>query len=92
MPLILAVFLQPLFIICFFPAALSGMAEAAPSDLVSLAVSLMIPFSYLFGAGLVPAGIGLLGETGRFSIGFVLTGFGLLVGLLPLTFLRLRTE
>jgi len=86
--LILAVFLQPLVIICFFPAALSAMSSIGPPELISLATSLLIPFSYLFGAGFVPAGMGLLGERGAFSIGFFLTGGSLAAGLIPLFFFR----
>jgi NNP family nitrate/nitrite transporter-like MFS transporter len=85
--LLAAVFAQPLVIICFFPAALSGLSEVFSPRRISLAVSLMIPFAYFFGAGLVPAGMGILGERGLFPAGFSLTGAGLLAALVPLWFL-----
>jgi NNP family nitrate/nitrite transporter-like MFS transporter len=86
--LIVAVFAQPVVIICFFPAIFSGLSDIFPQNLLSLAISLMIPFAYLFGAGLVPAGMGLLGEREHFSIGFYITGATLLAILVPLRFLR----
>ncbi|MFW6182009.1 MAG: MFS transporter, partial [Spirochaetota bacterium] len=88
-PLLLAaVFAQPLVIICFFPAALAGLSEMFAPRTISLAVSLMIPFAYFFGAGLVPAGMGILGERGLFPVGFACAGAGLLAALLPLRFLE----
>jgi NNP family nitrate/nitrite transporter-like MFS transporter len=90
--LIVAVFLQPLVIICFFPAAMSGIITMGPPELLSLATSLMVPFSYLFGAGLVPAGMGFLGEQGAFSTGFYLTGGSLLAGLILIFFMHLPNE
>ncbi len=86
--LVAAVFAQPLVIICFFPAALSGLSEVFPPRLISLVISLMIPFAYFFGAGLVPAGMGILGERGLFSAGFFITGASLLAMLVPLWFLE----
>ena len=38
----------------------------------SLLVSLTVPFVYLFGAGIAPALWGVLGDAGRFDLGFVL--------------------
>jgi NNP family nitrate/nitrite transporter-like MFS transporter len=85
--LLAAVFLQPVVIICFFPAALAALTDLGSRKSVSLATSLMIPFTYLFGAGLVPALLGILGENNAFSHGFYITGGILLAGLVPLTFL-----
>ena len=52
----------------------------------------MIPFVYLFGAGIVPAGMGVIGEYYGFALGFLLMGGLLLVSLCLLLFLRERTE
>jgi NNP family nitrate/nitrite transporter-like MFS transporter len=87
--LLAAVFAQPLVIICFFPAGLSALSDSFSSRLLSLAISFMIPFAYFFGAGLVPAGMGFLGERGLFSVGFYITGASLIVVLIPLYFLEL---
>ena len=40
----------------------------------SLLVSLTVPFVYLFGAGIAPDLWGVLGDAGRFDLGFVLFG------------------
>lgn len=88
-PLLVAVvFAQPLLIICFFPAALTGLSNIFSSKTINLAISLMIPFAYFFGAGLVPTGLGLLGERGSFTAGFAITGASLLTVLVPLLFLK----
>jgi NNP family nitrate/nitrite transporter-like MFS transporter len=87
--LLAAVFAQPLVIICFFPAGLSALSDSFSSKLLSLAISFMIPFAYFFGAGLVPAGMGFLGERGLFSVGFYITGASLIAVLIPLYFLEL---
>lgn len=90
--LVAAVFAQPLVIICFFPAALTGLSNVFSPSMINLAISLMIPFAYFFGAGLVPTGLGLLGERGLFSTGFFITGAGLLAMLVPLYFLNHTDE
>jgi predicted MFS family arabinose efflux permease len=90
--LLVAVFAQPLVIICFFPAGLRALTDVFPPRLLSLARSYMIPFAYFFGAGLVPAGMGILAEGGLFSLSFYITGGGLLAVLVPLRFLTIGSE
>jgi len=90
--LLAAVFAQPLVIICFFPAGLSALSDAFEPRLLSLAISFMIPFAYFFGAGLVPAGMGFLGELGLFWAGFSIIGASLIAVLVPLSFLTPRAH
>lgn len=90
--LVLAVFVQPLVIICFFPAGLSAIAALEHPELLSLTTSLITPSAYLIGAGLVPAGMALLGDQGAFSAGFFLIGGALLLALIPTHFLTLSGE
>ena len=77
------VIVQPFFIQAFWPAALAALGTLSPPRMRSLLVSLTVPFVYLFGAGIAPALWGVLGDAGRFDLGFVLFGaaalaFGLL--------------
>ena len=77
------VIVQPFFIQAFWPAALAALGTLSPPRMRSLLVSLTVPFVYLFGAGIAPAPWGVLGDAGRFDLGFVLFGaaalaFGLL--------------
>ena len=90
--LVIVVFLQPAVVVAFFPVALLGLANVGPPRTRNVAVSLMIPFVYLFGAGLVPAGMGVAGEYYGFAIGFFLMGGLLLISLCLLLFLRDRPE
>ena len=57
--LVIVVFLQPAVVAAFFPVALLGLANVGPPQTRNVAVSLMIPFVYLFGGGIVPAAMGV---------------------------------
>jgi NNP family nitrate/nitrite transporter-like MFS transporter len=70
----IAVFLQPLIITCFFPAAFSLLARVVPRNLYGVSVSLMIPFTYFIGGGVVPFLLGIAGEHRSFAFGFVVLG------------------
>ncbi len=90
--LITVVFLQPAVVSAFFPVALLGLANVGPPKTRNVAVSLMIPFVYLFGAGVVPAGMGVVGEYYGFALGFLLMGGLLLISLCLLLFLQDRPQ
>ena len=72
--LIAAVYLQPMLISAFFPAGLSALAAVSSAARRNLAVSVVIPLAYLFGAGLVPAVLGRLAEAEAFGTGFIAVG------------------
>ena len=88
--LVTVVFLQPAVVSAFFPVALLGLANVGPPKTRNVAVSLMIPFVYLFGGGVVPAGMGVVGEYYGFALGFLLMGGLLLISLCLLLFLQDR--
>ncbi len=88
--LVTVVFLQPAVVSAFFPVALLGLANVGPPKTRNVAVSLMIPFVYLFGGGIVPAGMGVVGEYYGFALGFLLMGGLLLTSLCLLLFLQDR--
>ena len=68
------VVLQPVATAAFFPAAFTVIARVTPAQSSNVAVSLVVFCAYVFGAGVVPAVMGILGERGLFSLGFVLIG------------------
>jgi NNP family nitrate/nitrite transporter-like MFS transporter len=72
--LIIVVLIQPVLISSFFPAGFAAISKIAPPRMHNLAVSVILPLSVLFGGGIVPAILGLLGEHSSFSTGFVLLG------------------
>ena len=82
--LIFAVFLQPIVTTSFFPVSVLALANTESSRTRDVAISLMIPFVYLFAGGIVPIGMGAMGEYYKFGIGLILMGTFLLFSLLPL--------
>lgn len=78
------IFLQPMLSVCFFPAGFSLLSSICPPEQRSLMVSLTVFFAYLMGAGIIPATLGILGETASFAISFIIVG-GLLGSSVVLT-------
>lgn len=73
-PLMVAVFLQPLLVGAFFPLGLSALSTVFPPERQNLAVALAIPLANLIGSGLMPRVLAFAGSVGRFDLGFVLLG------------------
>ena len=80
--LYICVFLQPLLAVCFFPAAFAGISELAGPEERSLLISMIVPFAFLGGGGIMPLIIGLFADQGLFSQGFIITGLFLASGFL----------
>ena len=74
------VLLQPLLAVWFFPAAFAALAATTPAAARNLAVAFTIPFGYLIGGGAIPTFIGIMGDTGSFAFGFMVTGTLILLG------------
>ncbi len=72
-------FLQPPLSSSFFPAGFAALSQIGPTQIRNVAVALVIPMAYVISAGVIPAGIGILGDHGYFSLGFILLGI-LLIG------------
>lgn len=75
--LIVLVFLQPMLAVCFFPAGFAALSLLGSAEVRSVAVSLAVPMGFLFAGAVLPMGIGILGDAGRFGLG--LGGTGLLI-------------
>ncbi len=88
--LIPAVFLQPLIGACFFPAGIAALSSIGPASVRNVTISLTIPFSFFLGAGMIPAGIGMVGEAGSFGLGISLVGGLTILGALLCPFLRIE--
>lgn len=83
-----AVFLQPVVIVAFFPAAVSAMADLGPPTVRNVAVSVMIPTVNLIAGGLFPALMGNLTERGLVETGFIGLGLAMLASLVLTRLLR----
>lgn len=90
--IIVSVFLQPLVAVCFFPAGFAALSRIGSPEVRSLAVSLTVPFGFLFAGGAVPIGIGLLGDVGSFALGIGIVGGLILAGAFLSRFLLLSSE
>jgi NNP family nitrate/nitrite transporter-like MFS transporter len=85
----IVVLLQPLLAVWFFPAAFAALAATTPAGARNLAVAFTIPCGYLIGGGIVPAFIGVMGDSGSFARGFMATGILILLGGILAFLLRL---
>jgi len=83
----LLMFFQAASVACLFPVGLTALSLAFPSQLRSIAVSLVMLVASSLGGGVVPSGLGHWAEAFSFSSGFAILGILFLL-LLPL-FLRL---
>jgi NNP family nitrate/nitrite transporter-like MFS transporter len=90
--IILIVFAQPMLAVCFFPAGFAALSCIGPSSSRNVAVSLTIPLAFLIGAGAIPTGIGIMGDTVSFALGFALVGVCILMGFLLSLTLQLPEE
>ena len=72
--LTIAVFAQPLLAVCFFPAAFSCLSAISDEKDRNLLISMIIPFAFVIGAGLMPTFIGYLADYGMFQQGFMIAG------------------
>ena len=90
--IVLIVFLQPMLAVCFFPAGLAALSCIGPPSSRNVAVSLSIPFGFLLGAGAIPTGIGIMGDSGSFALGFALVGGLILGGFILSLILKLPEE
>jgi MFS family permease len=75
--------------VCFFPAGFAVLSHIVPAPMRSVSISLVIPAGFLFGAGLIPTGLGILGEKQAFYIGFAIIGGLILISVALLKVLRL---
>jgi predicted MFS family arabinose efflux permease len=79
------VLLQPMLAVWFFPAGFAALAMITPTKARNLAVGFTVPFGYLIGGGAIPTFIGVMGDSGSFARGYIITGvLMLLSGVLAL--------
>ncbi len=76
----IVVLIQPVFAVCFFPAGFAVLSSIVPPRSRNLLISLVVPVAFMIGAGLVPTGIGILGDAGAFEAGFAAVGAFILAG------------
>jgi NNP family nitrate/nitrite transporter-like MFS transporter len=75
-----AVFLQPLVAVCFFPAGLAALSMVSSPKERNIMVSLTVPIAFLLGGGASPTLIGFFGDISSFGLGIALVGGLILMG------------
>jgi len=78
--ILIMVFLQPAIAVCFFPPAFAALSAIGPPKVRNVAVSLTVPVAFFVGGGLIPAGIGMMGDIRSFDWGIGLVGGLILMG------------
>ena len=86
------IFCQPVFAVCFFPPAFAALSHIGSKKTRNITVSFTIPIAFLVGGGVVPNLIGILGENGLFSTGFMVAGIVILSGTLIPFFLKFQKD
>jgi NNP family nitrate/nitrite transporter-like MFS transporter len=87
--IVVVVFLQPMLAVCFFPAGFAALSAIGSAQSRNVAVSLTVPLAFLIGGGVVPASIGIMGDSGFFGLGIALSGGFILTGFVLSGFLKL---
>lgn len=88
--LVAMVFLQPALMTCFFPPAFAILSAAGTDRNRSLVVSMAVAAGVLLGVGLVPMGLGWLGDLGLFRWGVSGLGAALILSLALVPLLRVE--
>jgi NNP family nitrate/nitrite transporter-like MFS transporter len=89
---IVLLFIQPMIATCFFPAGFAALSRMGSPRIKNVAISFTASLGFLLGGGAIPAGIGLIGELGSFSLGFILLGALLFAGVILVQFLKFANE
>lgn len=85
-----AVFLQPIMAVCFFPAGLAALSMASSSGDRNIAVSLTVPLAFIMGGGATPTFVGYMGDVSSFGAGITLVGGAILLGSFISGFLKFK--
>ena len=88
----IAVFLQPIMAVCFFPAGLAALSMVSSAGERNLTVSLTIPIAFLMGGGVMPAMIGFIGDIHSFGWGIATVGCLIMTGSFLSGFIKLRDQ
>jgi NNP family nitrate/nitrite transporter-like MFS transporter len=90
--MVILLFIQPMIATCFFPVGFAALTRVGSPRIKNVAVSFTASLGFLLGGGAIPAGIGLIGELGSFSLGFILLGALLFAGVILVQFLKFANE
>lgn len=78
--------------VCIFPPAFAALSRIVQPNYRSLATAFGPPTAFIFGGGLLPTGLGYLGQAASFSLGIIITGAVIAVGSGAAFLLHLLTD
>ena len=90
--MVVCIFLMAALAVGFFAPAFASLSRIVQPSMRSLAAGFAPPLAFMLGGGLLPAGLGYLGQAASFSLGITITGAVILVGSSATLFLRLLTN
>jgi NNP family nitrate/nitrite transporter-like MFS transporter len=83
------VFFQAMLACCFFPAGFAALSRIGSADTRNVTISVSTPMAGTFGAGIIPTGLGIMGDAGFFGLGIALAGGLIFTGFLIALYLKL---
>lgn len=92
MGLKVCVVLMAALAVCIFPPAFAALSRIVQPTYRSLATALGPPTAFVFGGGLLPTGLGYLGQAASFGLGIIITGAVIAVGSAAAFLLHLLTD
>ncbi len=75
-----AIWVQPILAVCFFPAGFALLSRIGPPETRGITVSLTIPLAFVIGGGIMPAVITRMADYGLFATAIGLTGILITAG------------
>jgi MFS transporter, NNP family, nitrate/nitrite transporter len=90
--MVVCVFLMAALAVGFFAPAFASLSRIVQPTMRSLAAGFGPPVAFLLGGGLLPLGLGYLGQTASFALGITITGAVIVVGSAATMFLKLLTD
>jgi NNP family nitrate/nitrite transporter-like MFS transporter len=87
-----AIFFMPAFAVGFFPPAFAALSRIVQPTMRSLAAALGPSTAFIIGGGLLPQGLGFMGQAYSFSLGIIITGIVIAVGSSAALFVYLLKE
>jgi NNP family nitrate/nitrite transporter-like MFS transporter len=88
---VILLFIQPMIATCYFPAGFAALSRMGSPRIKNVAISFTSSLSILLGGGVIPAGIGIMGEMSSFGLGITLFGGLLFAGVFLASRLRFTT-
>ena len=87
-----AVFLQPVMAVCFFPAGMAALSMVSSSRDRNIAVSLTVPLAFMVGGGATPTFVGYMGDVHSFGAGITFVGVAIFAGSFLSGYLKLKNQ